>query len=105
MSAPTVTSPKGRTYANGITIPAGNFPEKCWFIVPTKPLSPPTNLTTPEKRKTIPRVSPTEIVVAAIWTIAGFIMLDVTRKIGLWSNCDPQLPGRTHERLREGEAS
>jgi hypothetical protein len=31
----------------------------------------------------------TEIGVAAIWSNAGFIMLDVTRKNGLWSSCDP----------------
>ena len=33
-----------------------------------------------------------EIGVAAM-VDPGFIMLDVTRKNGLWSSCDPQLPG------------
>src|SRR5437588_6349537 len=47
----------------------------------------------------------TEIVVAAIWTLVGFIMLDVTCKDGLWSSGNPQLPGRTNERLRQGKAS
>ena len=30
-------------------------------------------------------------------------MLDVTRKYGLQLSSDPQLPGRTHEILRQGE--
>jgi len=32
-------------------------------------------------------------------------MLDVTRKNGLCLTCDPQLPGRAHERLRDRKAS
>jgi hypothetical protein len=33
------------------------------------------------------------------------IMLDVTRKRGLWLSCDPELPGRTHQSLRPRKTS